>query len=810
MECKRPTAKYIRSYADTDRFLWVIFQLQDLCEATSDHAIRHTLNNLPEGLYETYQRKVAKIEAGKTSTLVVRTFQWITAAVRPLSLQEIQEAVAFDQDDTCWSMDKLPHPDKIIGSCQNLVILHEDGKICFAHHTVRSFLLSKKPRSLRSSLSFDLETANIHAAVVCVAYLCFADFETQIAHRPQDIVQRTGGISSGGLIHLTRALGISDLLFSLPYRLLGGSPRPRATPVEVKWTTTSPRSAVAPRLVEKYKFLDYAIQNWLLHTKDLPFIGREENYYNKKSNNNEEIVDCLQLLELNVHATWARFTELALERVMAFDHLLWTSKSNHKDLPFDTMFRWALDNAHVPLLNLLEVPPRGPPLNVYLQSYLQNGQDILRTPCIKGEIKILNYLVHNCHENKMETTKVFHKEHLSWCASLNGHTPIVKLLLKEGAKVNAQTERPHYAQKIHGFPYATAIQLAVLNGHSEVVDLLLMNGASIDQINSHGLQPLLYAPNAEIVGLLLRKGADVNAKVPDHYCKEYKIFWDGSEYQMVPTHAAAGETRLMSAASNGDSDIVKLLCDQGASTDVIDGQGQTALHKACIAGHVETVRVLLAHTCQQINNKDLRFMTPLDYAVKYRHLDVGYVLLHAGADTKDLNVLALPKAAEIEDIKMVELLLDLGVSVNSFDHEGKTALQYAVEHNYVSIVQLLIERQAMVNLHSHINAFRPTLLITASATGYVEIVKILLKAGADCDSVDYNKRTALFHAVKSHHYDIARLLITHSAHQRKIAYPGRVLPSEVIRGWQATLVILKCRGGKSDCELYEFLESYMQ
>lgn len=37
-------------------FLWVFFQLDDLCEAPSDALIRRTLRNLPNGLMETYER----------------------------------------------------------------------------------------------------------------------------------------------------------------------------------------------------------------------------------------------------------------------------------------------------------------------------------------------------------------------------------------------------------------------------------------------------------------------------------------------------------------------------------------------------------------------------------------------------------------------------------------------------------------------------------------------------------------------------------------------------------------------------------
>ena len=788
---------------------------------------------------------------------MARTFQWITAAVRPLSLKEVQEAVAFNQDDTCWNTEKLSHPDKIIGSCQNLVILQEDGKLCFAHHTVRSFLLSRKSRTLWSPLSFDLETANIHVAMVCVTYLCFADFEAQIVHRPQETIQPSGGINSGGLHHLTRTLGISDLWFSLPYRLLGGSPRHPSTSTEVKWTTASPKSAVAPTLTEKYKLLDYAIQNWLLHTKDLPPMYFEDDHC-KERNSHEELVDVLQCLEVNRNEIlWVRFSALALERVMGFDHCLWTSQSNYKDLPFDAMFRWALENAHLPLLTLLELPPRGPPLIFYLQRYLQNGLDILRTLCIRGEIEVLKFLVHYCHENRMEKHIVFHEEYLSWCASLNGHTPVVKLLLSEGAGVNTKTERPHYAPNIDGFRSATALQLAVWKGHNEVVDVLLTNGASINQWNHDGLHPLHYVPNAETAGLLLRKGADVNISA---------LYDCSTDYPLLPIHTAAaagrtavverllgsgaiadalgpckrtplqyasdsatariilgfdcdsinsidsgGETCLIRAASKGSSDLVKLLCDRGASTDVVDHQGQTALHRACTWGHAETVRVLLAYTCQQINGRDIRLTTPLHCAVACGHADVVSILLQAGADARRISFLQLHDAARRGDAKMVDLLLGIGIPVDKLDFEGRTALQCAIEQeNCVSVVQLLIERQAMVNLPAHAGLRHPPPLIAASVCGHVEIVKMLLKAGANCDTLDDQRRSALFHAVDLYHYEIARLLIAHNANPSAFAFPRKGSAANKILERQNSLQILEDRREETDREMSEYMKSYYE
>lgn len=77
-------------------FLWVYFQLNDLCEASSDSIIRETLRNLPHGLIETYARILKKINVSSLKSDVARkVFKWAACATRPLEIEEMQEAIAF-------------------------------------------------------------------------------------------------------------------------------------------------------------------------------------------------------------------------------------------------------------------------------------------------------------------------------------------------------------------------------------------------------------------------------------------------------------------------------------------------------------------------------------------------------------------------------------------------------------------------------------------------------------------------------------------------------------------------------------------
>ena len=96
-------------------FLWVFFQLDDLCEAPSDAMIRQSLQNLPNGLIETYERILNKIAQNAIKSSVARKiFIWLICAQRPIGIKEAKEAVAFEPSDLSWDLEKIPDEDLMI------------------------------------------------------------------------------------------------------------------------------------------------------------------------------------------------------------------------------------------------------------------------------------------------------------------------------------------------------------------------------------------------------------------------------------------------------------------------------------------------------------------------------------------------------------------------------------------------------------------------------------------------------------------------------------------------------------------------
>ena len=90
------------------------------------------------------------------------------------------------------------------------------------------------------------------------------------------------------------------------------------------------------------------------------------------------------------------------------------------------------------------------------------------------------------------------------------------------------------------------------------------------------------------------------------------------------------------------------------------------------------------------------------------------------------------------------------------DNKGRTTLMRACEKGYVEIVRLLLQAGADTDAADNEG---DRALFWACEEGHVEIVRLLLEAGADTDVADRNGYTAFFWASGEGHDEIVRLLL---------------------------------------------------
>jgi len=114
---------------------------------------------------------------------------------------------------------------------------------------------------------------------------------------------------------------------------------------------------------------------------------------------------------------------------------------------------------------------------------------------------------------------------------------------------------------------------------------------------------------------------------------------------------------------------------------------------------------------------------------------------------------ALMFAAFNGHTKIATLLIDKNVPLNAKANTGRTALMYASSGPFPQTVQLLIDNKAEIDMVDNVEHF--TALMFAASEGQIEVVKILLKVGADEKLKDIDGDNAEAFARQNGHLAVA-------------------------------------------------------
>jgi ankyrin repeat protein len=299
---------------------------------------------------------------------------------------------------------------------------------------------------------------------------------------------------------------------------------------------------------------------------------------------------------------------------------------------------------------------------------------------------------------------------LMW-ASARRHPAMMEFLLEAGADIDAQSTARDYRRHLTKEGRAksldsgglTPLLYAVRENCKSCVEVLVNHGVDLDLPDPDGVSPLLLSvinSNWDIASQLIDAGADVDQ-------------W--SVFGQAPLFTAAAQRRDSGLRPNdvpnikNGLDVVQTLLKAGANPNMQlflrpakfrgspASRGTTPLIMAAANGDVEVIRLLLEYGAKaDLPQADLQ--TPVSALAgangNQQELVEGLkLLISAGADP---NVVAVHHhlqrvrggspfhyAVLAGNDEVIRALVDLGGDINVRDHDGVTALDYAMARGFV-------------------------------------------------------------------------------------------------------------------------------
>ncbi|MDD3673862.1 MAG: ankyrin repeat domain-containing protein [Synergistaceae bacterium] len=247
--------------------------------------------------------------------------------------------------------------------------------------------------------------------------------------------------------------------------------------------------------------------------------------------------------------------------------------------------------------------------------------------------------------------------------------------------------------------FKTAVQVNKEN--IKTIKELVDAGADVNLRDSQKRSLLYYIINNEechtIAGIFINAGADVNAR--DDF----------------------GKTPLHDAAESDDPEYMKMLIEAGADLEAADENGWTPLMTAAGKIHAECVRLLL----------------------------------DAGADVHKMDWKDGQSSLlySLKDRKILNMLIEAGLDINSKDSSGNTVLMQTLElrpytTSGVESALMLIEAGVDVNAANN-HGVTALMKLVCSGLMNKEVIPVIIAAGADVNAKNNEGMTALHYAAVS-------------------------------------------------------------
>ena len=339
----------------------------------------------------------------------------------------------------------------------------------------------------------------------------------------------------------------------------------------------------------------------------------------------------------------------------------------------------------------------------------------------------------------------------------------------------------------------TTLHEAADAGDEKTLIALLRHGdrEAVNAFDDAGFTPLMYAAksaaaSAEVVGLLIERGAHVRAFATDGSFD--------SNRSVVSLALADGDPAKIKRLIEAGADISYSRNGFGAMLDAV--HGRDILHDERL---ISLLRLLIAHGAR-LDDVSSHAESALRVLSRIGRFDALAVLLEAGADETQLEWTPLIKAAALGtvsdvqaaaghlqyleaidwwertawlvavlsgDVEKAKLLRDLGANIGARGRCDQPTLFYAIEAHREAMLRWLLDIGTPIDTT---DKFGTAALNVAATTGNAAAIKMLLDAGANLDrSHDIDQSTLSDAATPA----VAKQLMDAGADPRRLPFEAR-------------------------------------